>query len=123
MNRTNNDAVRVISATGLRRLEDLWMQRFHAGLANGGNAERWFHVVLDFLSIRGDEVHPGVLVDQTHKIIERGLSQELMSALSDLVECSGCHTEYDKAVLVLTATPEQRAEAIAKVLGTGGAKP
>ncbi len=113
----SNDAVRVISVKGLIKLQDLWLNYFHQGKRfKGGNAEQWFNVVVDFLSMRGDEIIPGALREQEERIITLGLSQEYMATLSEVVYSAGARTEYDKAVLVLTATPEERAEALQKVL-------
>ncbi len=113
-----NDAARVISPSGVRKLEELWLNDFHSKIASGSNAERWFGVVLDFLSLRGDEVVPNVLREQEERIINLGKSQEYLAALAEVVETSPQHNDYDKTVMVLTATPEERTEALKKLLGT-----
>ena len=113
-----NDAARIISPKGIRKIEELWLNDFHSKLASGSNAERWLNVILDFLSMRGDEVVPGALREQEERIITLGKSQEYLAALAEVVESSPQHNDYDKTVMVLTATPEERAEALNKVLGT-----
>lgn len=113
-----NDAARVIGPKGIMKLEELWLNEFHAKRSLGSNAERWFGVVLDFLSIRGDEIVPNVLREQEERLINLGKSQEYLAALAEIVETSPHHNDYDKTVMVLTATPEERAEALKKVLGT-----
>ena len=113
-----NDAARVVSPKGIRKIEELWLNDFHSKVASGSNAERWFNVVLDFLSLRGDEVIPGTRREQEERIINLGKSQEYLAALADVVQTSPQHNDYDKTVMVLTATPEERTEALKKVLGT-----
>ncbi len=101
----------------IRVLEEFWLQRFHSSMTDErGNAVRWYNSVLDLLDKRGDEIVTGVLRDQEHKILQLGLSQEYMAELAATVASEHCRTEYDKAVLVLTATPEERAAALGKVL-------
>lgn len=118
--RPTNDAIRAIGSKGLIKLNDLYLADFHQGTKwPGSNAERWFNMVLDFLSIRGDEVIPFVLREQEERVIMLGKSQEYMAALTDIVYSGGCRTEYDKAVLVLTASPEERAQALNFILNGG----
>lgn len=117
--RTNNDAARCLSIKGLRRLQDIWLTDFQTRVTpEGGNAERWFHAVLDLLSERGDEVIPNVLREQEERVINLGKSKEYLSALAEVVQTSPQHNEYDQTVMVLTATPEERAQALQKVLDT-----
>ena len=112
---------RVISPAGVQRLRDLYMDDWHSGknAYPGGEAERWFHLVLDFLSIRGDEVISGALREQEERVINLGLSQEYLHILGTIVTKSPQHDEYDHGVLVLTASPEERAEALYRVLEVG----
>jgi len=45
--------LRTISTKGLRKIEGLWMSDWHANVDRyaGGNTERWFNIVLDFLNL------------------------------------------------------------------------
>lgn len=100
----------------LRTLEDIWLRKFHtAANSDDGNAQRWFTSVIEFLQQRGDEIISSELRDREHQIIENGLAQEYMSVLALTVASEGARTEYDKAVLILTATPEEREVALKRV--------
>ncbi len=113
---TKDNGYRVLGPTRLRKLEDAWLRLFHSGgKLDRPNAEVWFNVVMDNIIAQGDEVIPSAIIDEEHKIMERGLSQEYMAALADVVDASDARSEYDKAVLILTATPEARLAAIQKV--------
>ena len=100
-----------------RQLESIWLNDFHEGKHSRMNmTDKWVMAFDRFLEGRGDEIISGNLRDMEHKIIEMGLSQEYMSELARTVNGDGARTEYDKAVLILTATPEERALAVKKVL-------
>lgn len=110
---------KVISHTGIRKLEDMWLSCWHErpDKYTGGNAERWFNIVVDFLSARGDELMPRELRDREIRVIQAGRSKEYLAALAEIVDFSPEHNEYDQTVLVVTATPEERAAALEKVMG------
>ncbi len=99
------------------RLRDIWLDHFH----NDNDflelpvEVKWFTAVSQLQDERGDEVFSGELRDREHRLIELGLSQEYMAALADIVCSEGARTEYDKAVLILTASPAERLEALAAV--------
>jgi hypothetical protein len=112
----SQDPARTISQKGLHKLRALWLDYFHRGAKfEGGNAEQWFHCVLDFLSERGDEVVPAQVRFLEERTITAGRSQEYLAALADVVQSSPQHNDYDRTVLVLTATPEERMEALARI--------
>jgi hypothetical protein len=111
-----NDPTRTISYKGLSKLRDLWLDYFHRGVNfEGGNAEQWFHVVLDFLSARGDEVIPASIRALEERTINSGRSQEYLAALAEVVQSSPQHSDYDCTVLVLTASAEERMEALNRI--------
>ncbi len=106
----------VLGPTALRKIEDLWLRRWDAGKElDRPGAEIWYNVFREFLAQRGDELIPSALIDDEHKVMERGLSQEYMAALAQVVDASDARSEYDKAVLILTATPEARREALTRI--------
>lgn len=115
---SNADALlRVISTKGLNKLRDTWLAYWHRHQPfEGGNAEQWFHTVLDFLSARGDEVIPRELREQEEKLIATGRAKEYLAALAEVVQASPSHNEYDHTVLVLTASADDRLAALTKVL-------
>lgn len=115
----SNDMTKVISRAGLKVLREMALSRW-LEKAPPPHEQLWFECVIDFITTRGDEIVPGVLRDQEHRVIQLGKSQEYLAALADVVmrTTSPTHTQYDQTVLVLTATPEERAEALRKVLDT-----
>lgn len=102
----------ILTAKEQRVLEQIWLDKFHVANNDRGNAQRWFESVIEFLEKRGDEIIPGFVRNEEFKVIEQGLSQEYMAKLAATVASDGARTEYDKAVLILTATPEDRAKAL-----------
>jgi hypothetical protein len=111
-----HDPTRTLSNKGLHRLQALWLDYWHRNARfEGGNAEQWFHSVLDLLSERGDEVIPRAVRELEERTIGSGRSQEYLAALAEVVQSSPQHNDYDRTVLVLTATPEERMEALARI--------
>ena len=119
LGKTLADHIGSLTVRELRELQDMWLDDFHkVSIPEGGNAQRWFQVVVDFLlNRRGDDIVPLTLKQLEFNVIEKGLSQEYMSALAATIDDTFCKTEYDKAVFVLTASPEERMNALELVLG------
>lgn len=112
----NSNYARFITDKGLRKLEEMWLEDFHSSNRDQRNSVRWWNVIHDFLELRGDEIIPGALREQEYKVIQAGKSQEYLAALAEIInKSSPKYNEYDKTVLVLTASPEERAEALRKV--------
>lgn len=85
--------------------------------------EAWYHVITDFHQYEG-----GLLISEEIKlleglVIERGLSEEYLATLRGIVipQGPGVHVseldDNDALVLMLTATSEEREQALRFVLG------
>lgn len=118
-----NDGMRPLSAFAARRLQDIWLTDFFEKAAarhEYGNTSRWWHCFLDFLDERGDEILPGALREKEEQLLALGKSQEYLAALLDVIQVNGQErNEYELAMLVLTASTEERAQALRVVLGGG----
>lgn len=101
----------------LRKLEDLWLSDFHSGKIRESNAVRWWEVFNLFLTSRGDELIPGELRAQEEQVMNLGKSQEYLAALAALLPPAKlCRNDFDSTMLVLTASADDRAAALKKVL-------
>lgn len=101
----------------LHQLSDLWLGYWEASPEQfqGGNAEMWFNAVMDFLEQSGAEVFTRELREREFKMMADGKAQEYAAALKDVVEATHARSEYELAILVLTASPDEREVALAKV--------
>lgn len=113
--------VPTLSIKDVRRLQDLWLDDFHSTNTPDsayGMTERWWNVFTTFLTQEGYELYPPELRTQEDTVIASGKSQEYLAALADVViaNIGPSVNEYDQTVLVLTASPDERAEALRKVL-------
>ena len=104
----------------LRQIQDIWSRYFHAGTQfEGGNTEQWYHTFMDFIEQSGAEVVPGEVRQREELVLRLGKSQEYLAALAEVVDHSPKLNDYEQAVMVLTATPEERAAALEKVVTRG----
>lgn len=74
----------------------------------------WYQIILDFMYSRGDEIVSKELVEAEFKVIELGKSAEYLSALMTVVDAASLD-EADKAIVLLTASPEDRDAALKKI--------
>lgn len=87
------------------------------GRPERGELEQLWHEVISlFYTYQGYQIIPGPLRDAELSIVERGLGPEYFAALIQVVKPDPTLGEADQAILLITATPEEREKAIRKVL-------
>jgi len=98
----------------LQRLQDIWRTYYHTnGIPAGGMAELWYHTVLRFLQERGDEIVTGDIRRREAQVLASGLTAPYFQALIEVVKPElGDLSEATGAFLLITASPEERAEAL-----------
>jgi len=109
--------IRDISSAELYQLEQMYLARFHEkGVRHNEFSRHWFNVVLDYLETTGHEVVPKALIDAEESLLKHGLASEYFAALAEGVGAHKPNVDADTgAILVVTATVDERAAAVALV--------
>lgn len=105
--------------SSLTRIRDIYLKTtVNQPPFEGGEAEKWLYVIERFLSETGHEVVTPELRAQEERVLELGLCTQYFRALIDVVQPDfrATNSEEAGAFLLITASPEERAEAVELVL-------
>jgi len=79
---------------------------------------RWFHAIVNFLESKGYEIVSNELRDSEHQLLQSDtLSKEYFQALREVVNPHHLLGLEQRALLLISASPEDRARALNKVRG------
>ncbi len=106
-----------LTAKQAQKIRDIWLDSWHHSTGNLDTTQLWFESVLTYLGREGYELMPAEVRTNEERIMSQGLSKEYLAALRQVIDCGFSRSEEETAVLILTATPEERTEAIKKVVG------
>lgn len=97
-------------------LRRIWMQHWH-GRTVPSMEEAWHGVVVDFIYYEGGQILSEKLRLLEGLVIERGLSTEYIQTLKSLVSPPSDIEADDQFVLLMSAPPDLREQALRFVLG------
>lgn len=100
------------------QIAQIFITRFRElGRPERGELEQlWYDVITEFYSFHGDQVISKKIREAEDSIVERGLGAEYFSALTSIVNPPSELSESEQAILLITASPEDREKAIKKVI-------
>jgi hypothetical protein len=101
----------------LQRIRDIYL-RFTRDYPPypGGEAEKWYQVVVQFLNETGADVITSSIVTAEERALELGLSSKYIAALTESLRSDfRAVSDNDFAVLLLTSSSEERIEALKKI--------
>jgi hypothetical protein len=76
----------------------------------------WYEVITTFFNYQGDQIVPKKIREAEDSIVDRGLGKEYFAALTSVVNPPSELSEDEQAILLITASPEDREKAIKKVI-------
>lgn len=106
-----NDEYPRLERADVQLIQSLFNSRYRErSVPAGGMAELWYQVISDFLATKVN-----ARINREYTVMEQGKSKEYIAALLEIVAPADGISEHDKVMLMLTASPEDRAAAMRKV--------
>jgi len=105
-----------LSRDQVLRIRSIYLENFNKK-TEPGIEQRWFEVISTFLAYEGSDVVPEEVRLIEGTVIDRGLSEDYLEALTLITKPTSDLEESEKIVHLMSASPAERLQALRYVLG------
>lgn len=97
------------------KIRDIYLKNFNKK-SEPDVEERWYEVILTFVKYEGGDIVPEEVRLLEGSVIDKGLAEEYLEALNSIIRPTDDLEETEKFVLLLSASPAERLQALRYVL-------
>jgi hypothetical protein len=114
-----NQMSKPLTKKQLLKLRDIYLANFNKGpLPDGGLPEAWYQVICTFLKYEGHDIVPEEIRILEATVADKGLSEDYIEVLMSVTKTPEDPEggDADKILHILSASPEERLQALRFVL-------